>query len=392
MNQTRRIVCDLGGNLKAPPTTVLLLPAGFVQGANGDFIVDDESARSIIAAHRQRGVDFVIDYEHQSLGGAYAPPSGIAPAAAWIKSFSWRPGVGLFASVDWTRPGAERVSCREYRYLSPVVHVDSNLRVVALDSVGLTNRPAIAGMVPIVNSRMHVSEKTDRVNESGDTPPPGMTAARFKAIKAAIAEWNSQPALMTQYGVDLISWVDDTLLRDGQPHVNHDEWRMINGEAPAGMTGIDAVRYQMEHGSALGANRCGARNHVASMTLIAARRAFVMVRASIAYDMERAAKHVTCSRAKWVNNALREENLRLLTDQEQSDTDAGEPISVVAARTNSAAQIPDSRRSAVVNMALREYRSNDSIRRACSCVPWVNQALRDAGLPVLNADEARLID
>ncbi|MBP7936741.1 MAG: hypothetical protein KA354_19025, partial [Phycisphaerae bacterium] len=53
---------------------------------------------------------------------------------------------------EWTVGGREKLAAKEYRYLSPVVMVrKADRRVVALHSAALTNKPAIAGMQPIVN-------------------------------------------------------------------------------------------------------------------------------------------------------------------------------------------------------------------------------------------------
>ena len=141
------------------PGRVLIAPWGQVESANGSFVVDDESAREVIEAFAVHGTDLPVDYEHQSLGGAYASPSGQAPAAGWIRALrAVSPGEagdgqpGLYAEVEWTAGGREKLASKEYRYLSPVVIVRKNdRRVVALHSAALTNKPAIAGMRPIVN-------------------------------------------------------------------------------------------------------------------------------------------------------------------------------------------------------------------------------------------------
>ncbi|MBP7934369.1 MAG: hypothetical protein KA354_06940, partial [Phycisphaerae bacterium] len=68
------------------PGRVLLVPWGEVASANGCFVVDELSAREVMAAFTAHGTDVPIDYEHQSLGGAYSSPSGQAPAAGWIRA------------------------------------------------------------------------------------------------------------------------------------------------------------------------------------------------------------------------------------------------------------------------------------------------------------------
>ncbi len=140
-------------------SSVMIAPWGEVRSTNGVFIVDEEAARLVMEAFAAHRTDLPVDYEHQSLGGAYASPTGQAPAAGWIRAIrAVRPGEagggepGLYGDVEWTESARARLSAREYRYLSPVVLVRRyDRRVVALHSAALTNKPAIAGIKPIVN-------------------------------------------------------------------------------------------------------------------------------------------------------------------------------------------------------------------------------------------------
>ena len=80
---------------------------------------------------------------------------------------------GLWATVEWNQPAREKLSTREYRYLSPVVGLEfpeaeveetedetvisfpKGLPVVVeLINAALTNDPAIDGMVPVAASRI----------------------------------------------------------------------------------------------------------------------------------------------------------------------------------------------------------------------------------------------
>ena len=63
------------------PARVLIAPWGEVASANGTFVVDEPAGAAVLEAFREHGTDIPVDYEHQSLGGAYASPSGQAPAA-----------------------------------------------------------------------------------------------------------------------------------------------------------------------------------------------------------------------------------------------------------------------------------------------------------------------
>lgn len=84
----------------------------------------------------------------------------------------------MYAEVEWTEAGRARLAAREYRYLSPVVLVRrSDRRVQALHSVALTNKPAIAGLTPIVNQTAISSEDGSSQTENTELPPRGETLA-----------------------------------------------------------------------------------------------------------------------------------------------------------------------------------------------------------------------
>ena len=136
------------------PQRVRIAPWGEVDSTHGRFILDEDAARLVIEAFDQHGTDLPIDYEHQTLGGPYASPSGQAPAAGWIKRIEAACGDGLYAVVEWTAPAREQLITKQYRYLSPVAVVrKTDRKLIALHSVALTNKPAIVGAEPIVNRR-----------------------------------------------------------------------------------------------------------------------------------------------------------------------------------------------------------------------------------------------
>ena len=137
-----------GGNVEinGVPETISVLPIGHVVSSKGEFDVDEESFRAMKAQIAQRGVDLVVDYEHQTLKGVEAP------AAGWVKELKLEDGC-IKAVVEWTTRGAEYLKNREYRYLSPVVSVrKADGKATGLHSLALTNTPAIEGMTPLVNS------------------------------------------------------------------------------------------------------------------------------------------------------------------------------------------------------------------------------------------------
>jgi phage I-like protein len=135
------------------PRRVRVAPWGTVESSNGSFVVDEESAACAVGAFEKHGTDLPIDYEHQTLGGTYASPSGRAPAAGWIKRLMAEPGAGLMADIEWTAQAVELLASKQYRYLSPVAMIRrTDRKLMAIHSAALTNKPAIVGMQPLVNS------------------------------------------------------------------------------------------------------------------------------------------------------------------------------------------------------------------------------------------------
>ncbi len=164
----------------AAPTRILIAPWGDVESTQGQFFVDGPAVAAPIEQFREHGTDIPIDFEHQTLGGSYSSPDGLAPAAGWIKDLIGIESVGLMADVEWTELGLEHLQKRQYRYLSPVALIrKSDRRLVGLHSAALTNKPAIVGMEALVN-REDSSEEHDcgvplaaRCQCDGNTAPEG---------------------------------------------------------------------------------------------------------------------------------------------------------------------------------------------------------------------------
>jgi phage I-like protein len=128
------------------PEWLRILPRGRVELVDGreSLDIDGEALAEMVAAFQARGVDLVVDYEHQSLKGQRAP------AAGWIKELTARED-GLWARVEWTPQAKAYLSNREYRYFSPVLKLNPETRrPEALLQMALTNVPAIRGLAPLV--------------------------------------------------------------------------------------------------------------------------------------------------------------------------------------------------------------------------------------------------
>ncbi|MDR2024032.1 MAG: phage protease [Hungatella sp.] len=141
------IICKGGeAQLEGVPEVVKLLPLGHVKSQKGDFDVDKESFAEIRRHFEERGIDIVIDYEHQTLKDIQAPAGG------WIKDIILEDGA-IAAKVEWTPTARKYLENKEYKYLSPVVLVrKADNKAMELHSAALTNSPAIDGMFAIVNS------------------------------------------------------------------------------------------------------------------------------------------------------------------------------------------------------------------------------------------------
>ena len=140
-----------------PPEWIKILPLGEVDlGDNRPpFFTELESLVDAAEYWRERNIDMVIDYEHQTMTGAEAP------AAGWIKELDPRVD-GLWARVDWTQNAYDRIMNREYRYISPVIELDEKRNFTGLLNVALTNYPAINNLDPLT-LKTEVLKENDRL-------------------------------------------------------------------------------------------------------------------------------------------------------------------------------------------------------------------------------------
>lgn len=142
----KNLICAVLKDLAGAPAEFQLFPEGKIElNGYGIATMDAEAAAAMIAEFKRRGLDMVIDYEHQTMEDVQAP------AAGWIKSLVWKGAEGLWAVVEWTKKAGEYLVNREYRYFSPVVGVsEKSGRIVALVNIALTNMPRINNLKPLM--------------------------------------------------------------------------------------------------------------------------------------------------------------------------------------------------------------------------------------------------
>lgn len=160
----------------------------FYHRVYGKFTITTKDLE-IMKANFDKGIpkaptEMVVDYEHMS-----ALTTQVSPAAGWVKSLEVRDGK-LYATVEWTEEAAGFIGRKEYRFISPEWVMDytdkeSNKNLgPALLSIGLTNRPFIDGMAPVMLSEA-LEESNAKVLVLSDKTINGLEA--FVA-----AEWDAE--------------------------------------------------------------------------------------------------------------------------------------------------------------------------------------------------------
>ncbi|MBW4708628.1 phage protease [Roseobacter sp. YSTF-M11] len=135
----------------AAPEWIHLLPAGEAgvigtSDARGPYHVTNPD--QIIAASFAVDDRLPIDENHAT---DLAAPSGQpAPARGWIVAMEARPD-GIWGQVEWTTQGAELVTSRAYRGISPViVHPKNGPKTIqAILRASLVNKPNLRGMTSL---------------------------------------------------------------------------------------------------------------------------------------------------------------------------------------------------------------------------------------------------
>ncbi len=119
------------------PAWVQLLPAGpMISGRDGRrWTLQDPQA---VVSRFDPAKLPQIDLEHSS--HLKAPKGEPAPAVGWIEALELRDGA-IWGRVEWTAEGANAVTSRAYRYLSPVFAHNAAGQILRLASAGLTNSP-----------------------------------------------------------------------------------------------------------------------------------------------------------------------------------------------------------------------------------------------------------
>lgn len=120
----------------------------------GPFEISAMDIKQMVENFNRFENDVMVDYDHQSL-----EPGVKAVAAGWVKQLFDLGDAGLWALVDWTEDAKWEVLNKKFKYVSPALVFNFKDPETGkdlgthLDSVALTGRPFIDGMLPIMNKK-----------------------------------------------------------------------------------------------------------------------------------------------------------------------------------------------------------------------------------------------
>ena len=147
------------------PDKIQILRAGSFFHDGREIEVSQKDLISMVQnfSERVRGIDLMIDFSHNSEG----------EAAGWIKNLILSDDKGeLWAEVDWTKAGQDSLKNKAFRYISAdfsFAYKDNESlknHGATLFGAGLTNRPVVKSMEPIILSEININlNKEDKMDE-----------------------------------------------------------------------------------------------------------------------------------------------------------------------------------------------------------------------------------
>lgn len=145
-------------------TLVMLSPVGNYMGCGVDGnpveeVIDDVAIGNVVYSWKCCPDELLLDIDHKSMR---VPEDRDTTAAGWIYDLVQIKELGklngLYGRVKWTSIGRELIESRQYRFISPVFELDGEGRPTRLVNAGLTNRPALSDISPILNSEPNKEE------------------------------------------------------------------------------------------------------------------------------------------------------------------------------------------------------------------------------------------
>ena len=175
---------------------VLLCPFGKWPQGDKTQLCDSKAFSQLVENWDQAGrPEILLDFEHASTVDRVDSDTR---AAAWISNLQVT-DEGLVGDLKFTDIGAEAVSNRRLRFLSPVWEFDADIRPTVLKSVGLTNRPNIQGKCILNKENIEPNKKEnphmDKIKAALGLAPETSdeeVAAKVAELKAANEALNKE--------------------------------------------------------------------------------------------------------------------------------------------------------------------------------------------------------
>lgn len=177
-----RVIVRLAASRLLPdgaPTEFCIFEVGAFESSKGPYLFDAKAAKTVMADYATRGVDLMIDLNHDSLDLPMRSDSG--DARGWFK-LQLRDDGSLWAvDVRWTPDGARRLAEKTQRYISPAFTIaadDTDRRISELINVAICAMPATYDAAPLVAA--------SRVLLASPETPASVPIVDPEQIKAAI--------------------------------------------------------------------------------------------------------------------------------------------------------------------------------------------------------------
>lgn len=154
-------------NAEAPERVQLMRTIKAEHGVYGSISLNEKNLKKFKENFdkKTRRVEIAVDYAHMAH----------LEAAGWIREVELaNDGKELWITVDWTDEAKKKIQDKQYRYLSAdfsMKHIDEETGDVVgeiLYGAGLTNRPFIRGMNPILSELDNIELSEEQINRICD--------------------------------------------------------------------------------------------------------------------------------------------------------------------------------------------------------------------------------
>lgn len=140
------------------PEWVQVFPLGPVVAASDGRAFRLPDPKGLAARINAARMPLLVDYDHRSF---FDPAmNGDSMAAGWVVEVAARDD-GIWARVEWTPKAVAGIRDREWRYISPEFHIDTESgEVLSLAAISLVNRPAFQ-MTALARSHSPITGEPD---------------------------------------------------------------------------------------------------------------------------------------------------------------------------------------------------------------------------------------